>query len=84
VLLFTVFKLALMFVLPPATAVAAPDELIVATAGIEDVQTAIPDRSSVLLSLYVPAAVNCWMPLIGIVALAGETAMELRDAVEVP
>jgi hypothetical protein len=51
--------LALIVVVPAATAVANPALLTVATDGFDDAQVAVEVRSFVLLSLYVPVAVNC-------------------------
>lgn len=69
-------NLALMFVLPLATAVAEPLELMVATAGLEDVHTTLLVTSWVLLSLKVPVAVNGWVRPTAIDGLIGAIAIE--------
>lgn len=72
-------ELALIFVLPIATAVASPDA-IVATPVFEDAQVAVVVRSCVLPSLYWPVAVNCCVPGNVMVALAGLTEIDVRGA----
>ncbi len=52
---------AVMLVVPAETAVARPDETMLATVGMELTQVALLVRSAVLLSLNVPVAVNCWV-----------------------
>jgi len=56
--LVTVPDLAVMLVVPAATPVAKPAELMVAATVLEETQVAVLVRSAVLLSLYVPVAVN--------------------------
>ena len=73
-------KAALMVVLPLATLDARPEALIVAAAGVEDVQTTDAEMSCVLLSLKVPVAVNCFVELVDIVEFAGITAMDTKVA----
>lgn len=71
---------ALIVVLPLATLEARPEALIVAVAGVDEVQTTDAEISCVLLSLKVPVAVNCLVVLVGIVEFAGVTAMETKVA----
>jgi len=71
---------ALIVVLPLATLDARPEALIVAAAGVEEVQTTDAETSWVLLSLKVPVAVNCFVELVGIVEFAGVTAMDTKVA----
>jgi hypothetical protein len=52
-------EVAEMVVLPAETAVARPCALIVAAAGVPEFHIAVDVRFAVLLSLYVPVAVNC-------------------------
>ena len=73
-------KVAVTVVLPEATLVASPWPLIMATAGLEELQTTDAEISSVLLSLNEPVAVNCLFVPTTIVELAGVTAMETRLA----
>jgi hypothetical protein len=65
-----------MLALPLASAVAIPDAFTVATLLALDDQVTCDVKLLLLPSLYVPVAVNCWVPLTGIEALAGATAME--------
>jgi hypothetical protein len=65
---------AVMFVLPVATAVANPLPEIVATLVLADAHVAELVRSFVLLSEYVPVAVNCCVAPAAIDAEAGVTA----------
>jgi hypothetical protein len=71
---------ALIVVIPLATLAARPEALIVAAAGVDEVQTTDGEMSCVLLSLKVPVAVNCLVVLVGIVEFAGVTAMETKVA----
>jgi hypothetical protein len=63
---------------PLATALANPEELIVDTALLLELQTTELVRFCVLPSLYVPVAVNCWLVEGVMVELAGVTAIETR------
>jgi hypothetical protein len=65
---------AVMFVLPVATAVAKPLAAIVATLVLDEVHVAELVRSFVLLSEYIPVAVNCCVAPAAIDAEAGVTA----------
>ena len=77
-LLLTPLRLALMFVVPAATAVVSPDASMAATLVFEEVQPTVPAISCVLLSLYVPVTVNCWVEPTTIVELAGVIVMEVN------
>ena len=72
---------ALMVVLPTFKADARPVVLIVAVAMLEDAHVTLLVRFCVLLSLYVPVAVNCWVSPAAMVGLAGVTAMDSSVAV---
>lgn len=69
-------EVAVMFEVPIATAVARPRELIVATVVVAEVQVADAVRFCVLLSAYVPMAVNCWVRPLAIDGFAGVTATD--------
>jgi len=73
-------KAAFIVVLPLATLEASPVALIVAAAGVEDVQTTDAVMSCVLLSLKVPVAVNCFVVSMAMVELAGVTTKETKVA----
>jgi len=76
--------------LPAATPVANPHELLVLGVAVqllpltmvadrlEEAHTAELVRFCVLLSEYVPVAVNCWVPLTATDAIAGVTLIEVR------
>ena len=72
-------KVALSDVVPIAKAEASPPE-IAATAVSDEFQVAAPVRSCVLLSLYVPVAVNCWLVPTNTDEFAGVTAMLVKTA----
>lgn len=59
---------------------ANPPGLMVATLTSEDVQVTCAVRFSVVPSLKVPVAVNCWVPPRDMLAGSGVTLMELRVA----
>jgi hypothetical protein len=69
-----------MVVLPALTPVARPAPLMVATLVAEEAQVTWLVRFCVLLSEYVPVAVNCCVTPEEIFWLAGVTAMEDRVA----
>jgi hypothetical protein len=48
---------------------------------LDEFQVAVPVRSCVLLSLYVPVAVNCWVLPTSTDGLTGLTAMLVKTAV---
>lgn len=72
-------KVALMEVVPIIKLEARPTE-IVATLLLDEFQVAAPVRSCVLLSLYVPVAVNCWVLPASMDGLTGLTAMLVKTA----
>jgi hypothetical protein len=78
--LVTPLRAAVTTLEPPATPVASPLELTVATDWVADVQVAVELTFAVEPSLYVAVAVNCWVAPTRIVALEGDTAMEVRAA----
>src|ERR1700682_3387510 len=51
---------ALIVVVPTAKLEASPVESRLATLVLDEFQVAAPVRSCVVLSLYVPVAMNCW------------------------
>ena len=57
---------------------ANPELLIVAILVADDVQVAVEVRFCVLLSVYVPVAVNCWVDPFGTDGFAGVTAIETK------
>jgi len=59
-----------------ATPGAKPPLVIVAVAVLEEVQVTEPVRFCVLLSLYVPVAVNCCVPPVASEAFAGVSAID--------
>jgi hypothetical protein len=67
---------AVIVVVPWATAVARPAALIVATPVLEDFHVTVAFRFWVLPSEYVPVAVNCWVVAGAMEGPAGVTAME--------
>jgi len=74
---------ATITLLPVATALARPVALIAATPVLVELQVTELVRFCVLLSLYVPVAVNCWLMPLAIEALAGVTTIETKAAVMV-
>ena len=74
------FRVALMVLLPVLFAVAKPPVAMVATPVVADAQVTKPVRFWVLLSLYVPVAVNCSVRPLAIEGFAGVTAMDCRVA----
>jgi hypothetical protein len=73
-------ELAIMVVVPTATAVARPLLLIVATAGFDELQVTCEVRSFVVPSENVPVAANGWVAPILILGVGGEIDMEDRVA----
>jgi hypothetical protein len=77
--------LALMFAGPGVTAVATPCDplwlLIVATAGVSELQSAVPVIFCVVPSLNVPVAVNPTVKPAWVTGIAGVTATEVMIAV---
>jgi hypothetical protein len=76
----TVPLVAVMVLVPPATPVANPPVEIVAVAVVPDDQVTDELRSFVVLSLYVPVAVNCCVAPTVMEGFLGVTAMELSVA----
>jgi hypothetical protein len=71
---------AVMVVEPAETAVARPVVLTVATDGFNVLQLTCVVISKLVVSEYVPVAVNCWVVPTSMLGLAGVTAMEDRVA----
>ena len=70
-------RLAVIVVVPAATGVARPYVVpTVATAESEDFQVTDVVRSFVVLSEYVPVAVNCWLTPTAMLGFVGSSAME--------
>jgi hypothetical protein len=78
VLLVMLPDVAVMLELPTPRPVATPLALIEATAALAEFQVAEFVRSCVLLSVYVPVAVNDCVSPLPIEALLGATAMDFR------
>ena len=76
-------EVACIVVLPAATPVARPAAVIVATAVLVEVQATDPVRFCVLLSLYVPVAMNCCVAPLAIEAFAGVTAIDTKAGITV-
>ena len=73
-------KLAVMTDVPPRTPVARPVAgATVALAGVPDTQLEVAVTLRDDPSLNTAVAVNCWVPVIGIEAVAGVTARETRS-----
>lgn len=68
-----VFSVALMPVLPGAEVLTRPLPSIVATAVLDEIQETCVLRSCTLLSEYIPAAVNCCVKPLAMLAVAGDT-----------
>ena len=71
---------ALIVVVPTAKLEASPVESRLATLVLDEFQVAAPVRSCVVLSLYVPVAVNCWALPTSTDGLTGLTAMLVKTA----
>ena len=71
---------ALIVLVPTATAVANPPALMVAVVVVPEAHVTEAVRFCVLLSLYVPVAVNCCVRPLATEGLAGVTAMDFRVA----
>jgi hypothetical protein len=71
---------ALIVLLPVATLVRRPWPLMVAAAGFDEVHTADPLTSCVLLSLNVPVAVYCFVVATAMLEFAGVTTSDTRLA----
>jgi hypothetical protein len=71
---------AVMVVEPAATAEASPAALIVATAVLEDAHVTCVVMFCVVLSEYVPVAVNCCVAPAWMLGFAGVTAIDVSVA----
>jgi hypothetical protein len=80
VLPLTAPSVAEIVVVPPATAVASPAALMVATALLDEAQVTWLVRFWTLASEYVPVAVNCTVPPGVTVGFAGVTAIDVSVA----
>ena len=72
---------ALMVVEPAATAIATPEEVMVATFAFASVQVAAEVTSAVEPSLYVALAVNCWEAPAARLAVAGDAVIAVSTLV---
>lgn len=68
--------------MPELTALAKPELLIVATVAMDEVQVTCVVRLIVLPSLNVPVAVNCFVPPMGTVGLAGVMFIDVIVALD--
>src|SRR5207237_1410599 len=71
---------AVMVVVPVVRLVARPELLIVAMLVLEEIQITEVVMFWLLPSVYVPAAVNCWVTPTKIEGLAGVTVIVVSDA----
>lgn len=72
-------EVAVIVDVPAATAVASPLVSTIVAAAVSDEDHVTDDvMSAVVLSEYVPVAVNCWSAATVMLGLAGVTAMEER------
>ena len=76
----TPFIVAEIDEVPTVTPVATPAALMVATAGVAEAQVTSPVMSCVVLSEYVPMAVNGSVVPVTMLGLAGVTTIEVRVA----
>lgn len=68
---------AVMVVIPvEIPVVAIPAALMEALAGTDEVQTTDVVKSCVVLSVYVPMAVNCWVVPAAMLGVTGVTAID--------
>src|SRR5581483_623071 len=73
-------KVALIVLVPAATPVASPAVVIVATEVVPDAHVTWLVTFCVLLSVYVPVAVNCCVVPLAIDGFAGVTAIDCNAA----
>jgi hypothetical protein len=73
-------EVALMVLVPTATAVAEPLDVMVATLAVTDAHVTWLVRLAVLASLYVPVAVNCCVKPFAMDGLAGVTEIDCSAA----
>jgi len=78
--LVTPFSDAVICEVPTAIPLAKPAELIVATLVVPELHVTLAVKFCVLLSVYVPVAVNCCVVPFAIVGLAGVTAIDTTVA----
>ena len=76
----TVPLVAVMVVVPAATAVSRPLPLTVATDGLDEVQVTCVDISRLVPSEYEPVAANCWVLPAGALGVSGVTDTEDKVA----
>src|SRR5262245_15474196 len=69
-------EVAEIVVVPPATPVASPDALTVATDGVDEAQVTCAVRSCVVPSEYVPVAVSCCVAPTAMLGPDGVTAID--------
>jgi hypothetical protein len=69
-------EVALIVAVPCPVPVASPELFSVATARLVEPQAALEVRSCVVLSVYVPVAVNCWVLPLGTDGFTGVTAID--------
>ena len=74
----TEFRLAPMVLVPAVFAVTRPPVAMVAVEVFEDDHVTEAVRFSVLLSVYVPVALNCWVAPLIMVGFPGVMAMDCR------
>ena len=77
----TPLSAAVMLLVPTPTPVASPPAVMVATVVVAEFQLTDAVMFAVLLSLYVPVAVNCCVAPLAIVGLTGVTAIDCSVAV---
>jgi len=75
-----VMEVAVIVVVPAEAAVAKPVLLTVATDGSDELQVTCVVISKIVVSEYMPVALNCWVAPTNMVGLAGITTMEDRVA----
>ncbi len=74
----------MMWLVPPARPVTRPCDPAAfetsATIGVSEDQVTLVVRSAIVPSLYVPVALSCTVPLIGIALIAGATVIDFNVA----
>jgi hypothetical protein len=74
-------NVALIVLVPTASPVARPPALILAVAGVPEAQVTEAVRLCVVLSVYIPVAVNCCVRPLAIDGFAGFTTIDTSVAV---
>ena len=74
------FNAAVIVEVPTVTPVANPPDVIVATALVPDVHVTVPVMFAVVVSEYVPVAVNCCVVPFATVGFTGVTAIDCNVA----